>query len=170
MRYIKLLNINRSAPTDSKFYVGWDYVIRTGVRGGFTLPQGANSDRPLGTQDGMIRYNTDTLDSEIYNISGQGTGWEKIKMNRQDSIVCQTVGTGDYTTTNFGPLSYNVDITKPQNVMVYVENVYQIPNTNYTLITSTGTTATTYISFTSAPPDKVITALLGFDNYSPPNS
>jgi len=170
MKYTKRLVLNRFNPTDSSFAVAIDSSIVTTTKVGMQLPSGAEADRAVYPVNGVVRYNQTTNDSEIYNIAGEGTGWEKIKMNRQDDIICQNVGTGDYTTSVFGPLAYNVDITKPQNVMIYVENVYQIPITNYTLTTGPGTTATTYISFTSPPPDKTITALLGFDNFAPTNN
>ena len=52
-------------------------------------------------------------------------------------VTKQTFDNGDYADTIFGPLAYDIDPTKPENLTVYVENVWQIPGSNYELIRST---------------------------------
>lgn len=144
MKYIKRLALNRKDQQSNRFAVEADGRIVTTSKVSLQLPSGATSDRPSGI-DGEIRYNTSLDDSEIYNASGDGQGWEKIKTNRQGTITPQNLGVGNYLNTIFGPLSYDISISKPQNVMVFVDNVYQIPTTNYTLIpgTSAAVDATT---------------------------
>ena len=143
MKFIKRLALDRKNQTSDRFAVNANVLTQSLITYGdqivttaqlsFQLPSGATSDRPYATNDGQIRYNTTLQDSEIYNGSGEGTGWEKIKTNRQGTITPQNLGVGNYLNTVFGPLSYDVDIAKPQNVLVFVDNVYQIPTTNYTL-------------------------------------
>lgn len=118
------------------FAVEADGRIVTTTGRSLQLPRGSTLARPSPI-NGMVRYNVTTQDSEVYNANGEGTGWEKIKTNRQTPITPQNLGVGNYLNTLFGPLSYDVSTSKPQNVMVFVDNVYQIPTTNYTLIGGT---------------------------------
>jgi hypothetical protein len=140
MKYTKRLVLNRFNPSDNTFAVQSGTIL-TNVTGAMELPSGSTSQRPpqLQTANGDIRYNTTLQDSELYNISGAGTGWEKIKTNRQSPITPQNLGYGNYSNTLFGPLAYNVSTQTPQNVFVFVDNVYQIPYVNYTLVSGTGT-------------------------------
>lgn len=133
MRFIKRLGLNKKDPSSNTFAVEADGRIVTTTARSLQLPSGGTNARPGSPVNGMTRYNINTLDSEIYNSGGAGTGWEKIKMNRQDAITPQNLGVGNYVNSLFGPLAYQVDASKPQNIFVYVDNVYQIPTTNYTL-------------------------------------
>jgi hypothetical protein len=142
MKYTKRLVLNRFKPTDRTFTVQQDGTIITNTSKALQTPSGTSNQRPSVPVNGEIRYNQITLDLEAYNISGNGKGWEKIKTNRQSTITAQNLGTGNYSNTLFGPLSYNVDSTRPQNVLVFVDNVYQIPTTNYNLVTGVGVTTT----------------------------
>jgi hypothetical protein len=141
MKYIKRLALNRKNQQDNRFAVEADDRIVTTSKVSFQLPNGASADRPTGV-DGMVRYNNTINDPEVYNISGEGTGWEKIKTNRQSSITPQSLGVGNYIDNIFGPLSYDVLTSRPQNVMVFIDNVYQIPVTNYTLVLGTSVSVT----------------------------
>lgn len=132
MKFIKRLALDRSDQQSNRFAVEADDRIVTTSKVSLQLPVGETSDRPSPV-DGQIRYNTTINDTEIYNATGTGLGWEKVKTNRQGTITPQNLGVGNYLNSVFGPLSYNVDITKPQNVLVFIENVFQIPTTNYTL-------------------------------------
>jgi hypothetical protein len=152
MRFIKRLVLNKKDPVSNTFAVEADGRIRTTTVRSLQLPSGTTGQRPTPV-DGMIRYNTTLHDSEIYNIDGAGTGWERIKTNRQATITPQNLGVGNYVNTVFGPLAYDVDPTKPQNVMVFVDNVYQIPTTNYTLELGSGISTSTTLTadmFTNA--------------------
>jgi len=142
MKYTKRLVLNRFRPTDGAFAVQQDTTIITNSTSALQTPSGTTLQRPTVPVNGEIRYNQTTLDLEAYNISGNGTGWEKIKTNRQTAITAQNLGTGNYANTLFGPLAYTVDSTKPQNVLVFVDNVYQLPTTNYSLVTGVGVSTT----------------------------
>ena len=82
-----------------------------------------------------MRYNTElgTGELEVF-ING---GWEIVKTNRHATVTKQVFDNGDYLDTIFGPLAYDIDPTKPENLTVYVENVWQIPSINYELVRST---------------------------------
>ena len=142
MRFIKRLGLNRKDPANNRFAVQADDRIVTTSKVSLQLPSGATSDRPATPVNGMTRYNSTLNDSEVYNISGSGAGWEKIKTNRQTTVTPQSLGLGNYVNTLFGPLSYDVSTSKPQNVLVFVDNVYQIPTTNYALIAGSSISAT----------------------------
>ena len=144
MRFIKRLGLNRKDPANNRFAVQADDRIVTTSKASLQLPSGATTDRPTTSTytNGMIRYNSTLNDSEIYNIAGNGAGWEKIKTNRQTTVVPQSLGLGNYVNTLFGPLSYDVSTSKPQNVLVFIDNIYQLPTTNYTLLAGSSISAT----------------------------
>lgn len=119
-------------PQDTTFAVEADGRIVTKTKVGMQVPSGPQTDRYTVPKNGTIRYNQDVGvggELEAY-INGQ---WEVIKTNRQAIVTRQTFDNGDYADTIFGPLAYDINIDRPENVMVYVDNVYQIPGVNYTL-------------------------------------
>jgi hypothetical protein len=132
MKYIKRLALNKKNQQSNRFAVEADDRIVTTSKVSLQLPSGATSDRP-DPINGQVRYNTTINDSEIYNASGLGLGWERVKTNRQGVITQQNLGTGNYLNTVFGPLSYNVDVANPQNVFVFQGAAFQIPGSAYTL-------------------------------------
>jgi len=140
------------------------------------VPKGTTAERPASPTDGHIRYNTTTNQLEAY----QNTAWRNVRFkepNQDPGIVQQNLGNGDADETVFGPLaSGDADYPVPaaaQNVLVLVENVFQLATTNYTLEQSVSGSLTGpnspyadgwYIKFTSAPDlDKPITVLHNFD-------
>lgn len=171
MKFYKRKSIDNSNPRNRAWAVRADGLIETDTTRGLTVPKGPTGDRPDTFVDGQLRYNTTIEEFEVYNSQGDGLGWERVRTVRPGKLTAQTVGTGNYSLTTFGPLEYsdgtpyNGSLSAPQNVMVFIENVYQIPVTNYTL---TGSANNIFIQFTSAPPNKIVTALLGIDGYWPP--
>ena len=132
------------------------------------LPKGSTSERPATPINGHIRYNTDIEQLETY----QNGAWRQIRFkepNQDPGIVQQNLGTGDDLETIFGPLNsgdtnYPVPISG-QNILVFIENVFQIHVTNYTLVQNpAGKTAGWYIDFgTPVPLGKPVTVLHNFD-------
>jgi len=134
------------------------------------VPKGTTAQRPTNAateNGGHFRYNT-TLDgsgNEIgFEVYYDGS-WRRVRFkepNANPGIVVQTTGfgsiamEGDANEVYFGPLdSQDPDYPVPtaaQHILVFVENVYQLPTTNYVLeqnpartntiasIVSTGTT------------------------------
>ena len=99
----------------------------------------ALNQRPVTPINGHIRYNTDSDKFEGYeagawvgiaNTGPAGTG-------NNVPIVQQNLGNGDATNTVFGPLNnqdtFYPDPVAAQNMLVLVENVFQLATTNYTL-------------------------------------
>jgi hypothetical protein len=132
MKFIKRLALDRKKQSSNRFAVEADDRIETTSKVSLQLPKGANTDR-ASPVNGQIRYSTTLNEIEAY-VNGQ---WEIIRTVRQANITPQNLGVGNYVNTLFGPLSYDVNTTKPQNVMVYVDNVFQLPTTNYTLVSGT---------------------------------
>jgi len=137
MKFIKRLGLNRKDPSNNRFAVEADDRIVTTSKKSIQLPAGAKTDRPSPI-NGQIRYSTSINDIEAY-VNGK---WETIRTVRQGTITPQNLGVGNYVNSLFGPLSYDVDTTRPQNVMVYVDNVYQLPTTNYVLRTGVSVSET----------------------------
>lgn len=101
------------------------------------IPKGSTAQRPTSPSNGHIRYNTDDNQFEVY----QNSAWREVRFkepNQDPGIIVQTLGFGDAVETTFGPLdSQDADYPVPvaaQNILVFVENVYQLPTTNYTLV------------------------------------
>lgn len=132
------------------------------------IPKGTTAERPTSPANGHLRYNTSTDQFEVY----QNSAWRNVRFkepNQDPGIVQQNLGLGDTVEVYFGPLdSGDTDYPVPaagQNVLVFVENVFQIHNTNYTLTQNPpGKSAGWYIEFSSPPDlDKPITVLHNFD-------
>jgi hypothetical protein len=136
------------------------------LTGGLRIPKGTTAERPQlsgvrnpNGANGFIRYNTTTNSIEAY-IDGV---WEVVRAPGATAITKQTLGPGDEIQTTFGPL---VQIPSSENnIMVYVENVFQISDTNYNLVDNYLGSGNTYIVFTSPIPfGKYITIYFGFAN------
>ena len=131
------------------------------------VPKGTAADRPASPTNGHIRYNTDDNEFEFY----ANGAWREVRYKEpnQVGITQQNLGNGDANETIFGPLdSGDTDFPVPaaaQNVLVFVENVFQIAGTNYNLVQNPSGFATGfYLEFTSAPDaGKPITVLHNFD-------
>lgn len=125
------------------------------------IAKGGTADRPASPENGHMRYNTDVDDFEFYSNGA----WRIVRYEESvpQGIVQQNLGNGDASETLFGTLDPVPEAA--QNVLVFVENVFQISGTNYILTQNpAGKPAGWYIEFTS-PPDagKPITVLHNFD-------
>jgi len=165
MRYLKQLVLNRRIANDpavymdgarANFYVNAANSVR--LNGGhevylnvdqtiymnaatrsMILPTGSTSARPPGPINGMMRYNTDLNQVEVY----QATKWRSLRYKENNQITQQNLGAGDDATVFFGPLNAIYDPTNVssnnsnyggQNLLVVVENVIQLSNINYTVV------------------------------------
>jgi hypothetical protein len=135
---------------------------------GMRVPKGRTNDRPFYPENGYVRYNITTEQLEVY----QNGAFREVRYkepNQDPGIVQQNLGVGDEVETDFGPL-YSGDPSFPvpdaaQNVIVLVENVFQVATTNYTLVQNpVGKAAGWYIRFgTAVPFGKPVTVLHNFD-------
>ena len=132
------------------------------------VPKGPTESRPQFPKNGHMRYNTDDNRFEVYE-AGEWNGIRNAAPSSYAPITVQSLGNGDASETVFGPLNsgdpfYPVPAAA-QNVLVFAENVFQIPITNYTLAQNlAGKVAGWYIEFAS-PVDagKPVTVLHNFD-------
>lgn len=142
MKFYKRLPINRKNPTSDSFVVEPDGRISTDTDKSLEIPNGPSNARPNNPVVGMLRFNTELNNFEAY-FDGI---WQPIKAYAQTDVVKQVFENGDYADTIFGPLTYDVPTDKPQNILVYVENVPQIADINYSLVY--GSQATPYTTST----------------------
>lgn len=155
MRYLRQQVLNRRAPHDQRLYVDMTNSVVMNTTNNLVLPKGGNADRPVSPVIGMIRYNTDTDEVEIY----EGTGtpqWRNVRYKEAVGITQQTLGYGDAITIHFGPLNpapptyiANNNMWTGANLLVYVENVPQLHSTNYTVVSGPTIPGTTYTPKTS---------------------
>jgi len=91
--------------------------------------------RPTTPTNGQLRYNSTSNKFEGY----ENSAWRVLRYAEPfpAGITQQSLGNGDATAVVFGPLASG-DVNAPapaaaQNVLVLVENVFQLATTNYTL-------------------------------------
>lgn len=153
MKFYKRKAIDSHNPQDDSFAVEADGRLISDSTQSFKLPGGTVAQRPTDVTLGQVRHNTQLFDIETRVRSS----WERMRTVRPALITVQNLGSGNYYSNIFGPLnstyapSYTTVSGNPgsaANIMVYVDNVYQIPYTNYDLTTDpapvvTSTTGTT---------------------------
>lgn len=165
MRLIKAQSTNVRNPQGRGIKYDINNTIQLDSEVGAVMPKGNTAQRSDFPTNGTIRYNTDTDALEAY---ADGT-WKQIRRVEATTITQQNLGNGDASETLFGPLdSGDVEARIPmaaQNVLVFVENVFQIATTNYTLVQNpAGKIAGWYLQFSSAPDlGKPVTVLHNFD-------
>ena len=108
------------------------------------VPKGTTAQRPTTPENGHLRYNTT---DEVFELYENGA-WRNVRSAEpfRPGITQQNIGTGDAVEKIFGPL-VSGDALFPvpaaaQNVLVFVENVFQISTTNYTLVQNPAKTNT----------------------------
>jgi hypothetical protein len=161
MRYLKRQNLNRRVASDTTLYSDVAnanvYISPTGG-GSVSVPVGTNSQRPASPTNGMMRYNTDIVSGGQMEVYSAGR-WRGLRFAEQGPITQQSLGAGDGTATVFGPLNstyYNPTSNNAngttvdgQNILVVVENVLQLFNSNYTVVNNPSVTGETYVGTTS---------------------
>lgn len=184
MRYLRQQNINRRAPADQRLYIDMTDSIVMNSQNNLLLPKGTEAERPVEALTGMIRYNTTSNEIEVYQGPLGNATWRSLRFKEVVGIIQQDLHEGDFVETLFGPL----DPAPPTiiqtgsswtgaNLLVIIENVIQIFNVNYTIVTNPpGTSSPTgfhggdpypsgsYISFDSpVPSGKTVFVLHNFD-------
>ena len=164
MRFLKQKTLSKYSPSDQTLFANHFGRAVMEITGGLRLPKGSTAQRPnlsgvrtTGGANGFMRYNTTTNSIEAY-IDGV---WEVVRAPGATAITKQTLGPGNEIQTTFGPLTKipNSD----NNILVFVENVFQISQTNYNLVHNYLGSGNTYIVFTSSVPlDKYITIYFGY--------
>ena len=132
MKYYKRISLDPHNPTTDRWAYEADGRIITTSTNSLELPKGTKLQRPSSVVNGQIRYSTTlkNIEARIDNL------WEIIRTVTPANLAVQQLGNGNNHQTTFGPL--NPDYSRsyaagPANVMVYIDNVYQIPGVNYTI-------------------------------------
>ncbi len=140
MKFYKRQALDQHNAMSGVFAYTYNGLIISSSTASLQLPKGTTNDRPGATNRpldnpmrGYIRYNVDLDDIEAY-VRGK---WERIRTVRPATIAVQNLGNGNYQDTTFGPLNPDYadsQLASSANTMVYVDNVYQIPVTNYDIV------------------------------------
>lgn len=185
MKYLKRKNISKFSISDNTLLTNDFGRAIMDLTGGLRIPKGTTAQRPQLNQvpngsNGMIRYNTDpdpVIGGEIGVEVYINSRWEVIRAPGATTIYKQTIGPGNYSEIYFGPLD-RIPASE-DNILVFVENVFQISQTNFELETNPpgvalatyGTVtagspypAGTYLKFQEAVPNKYVTVYFGFAN------
>jgi hypothetical protein len=176
MKFLKKSQINFRNVSDNSIAIQIDGEVTMDTPNVLLMPKGSTAQRPTSPVTGHIRYNTTTNEVEVYQ--GSTATWKPLSYKEPKTITVQTFGPGDAVETKFGPLdsgwssayttagygNYTVPISL-NNIFVIVENVIQIPTTNYSLEENPlGYPAGTYVTFaTPVPLGKSVTIIHGFD-------
>ncbi len=137
MRYLKRQSTNRRLLRGKGVIYDQYENIEIASTGALLMPKGTTAERPTAVV-GQLRYNTQTKSFEAYeDLQNGGATWKEFRLAEPVAITQQSLGNGDDTEVNFGILNsaYTGYLTPStaQSILVMVENVLQIPNTNYTL-------------------------------------
>lgn len=97
MKFIKRKNIDTYKPKSERFAVELDGRAIIATNKSLTVPKGTVNDRPATGIPGMVRYNTELKDLEVYTDYDPSWSWEKIKTNRPADIKLRQIGTGGAT-------------------------------------------------------------------------
>jgi hypothetical protein len=193
MKFIKTFKINNKKVKDKSFIYRTDQQlimdsvvslrVPTGTGDPNFAPGTSENQRPNlpYAQNGLLRYN---LSLDALEVLQAGI-WYQLKTKTPLAIVQQSfIPTPDEPLTgityvdgheiHFGPLKGQADQPPvgPRNILVYIENVPQIPITNYDLIESNNFVGQPgkvypqgiYLEFSSpVPMGKTVTVLHGFD-------
>lgn len=157
MKFLKTKNISKFSISDQTLIVypkvqGGGNRVVINATGGLLLPKGSEAQKPKLTgvrqptdANGTIRYNTDTASIEAY----VGNAWKVVAAPAATTIVKSQFGPGDGVDVFFGPLNPTYEYSysaSADNVIVLVENVFQISGNNYSVVqnpsSATGHTGT----------------------------
>ena len=148
MRLIKRQTTNQRSITGKGVQYDINDLVTIDSTNSMIVPRGTGdtdfaagtpqNQRPQSFVNGMVRYNTTDEQFEVY----QNGAWREVRFkepNQDPGIVWQNLGVGNIAAdeTIFGELQSNdTDFPVPataNNIIVMIENVVQIPTTNYTI-------------------------------------
>jgi hypothetical protein len=94
MKFIKRKNIDTYKPKSQRFTVEVDGRAIIDTTNSLTVPIGNEPNRPTNAVPGMIRYNTEIKDFEVFT-DYSNWGWERLRTNRPADININDIGRGD---------------------------------------------------------------------------
>ena len=134
MRFLRNINLNPKAPHDQRLVITKADEVQFNTTRSLLLPSGPDADRAVSPVAGMMRLNTTSGQVEVY----QSSAWRSLRFQESGAISLQSLGNGDGISTLYGPLipappslSQSGYTWTGANLMIYVENVFQIFNANY---------------------------------------
>jgi len=149
MRYLKRQSTNRRLLRGKGVIYDQYENIEIQSTGALLMPKGTTAQRPTAVV-GQLRYNTQTKSFEHTRFTEWWSNLEEFRLAEPVAITQQNLGNGDDTEVNFGILNSNYTgylvPSTAQSILVMVENVLQIPGTNYTLTQNPGDVASNIIS------------------------
>jgi len=173
MRFLKNLNANSKAPADQRFLITPSSEVQFNTSRSLQLPSGGVSGKAQSPTAGMIRYNSDPYNASTNPNGGQvevyqGSNWRALRYKESGAITIQNLGNGDGVSTLYGPINPAFIPSVVQsgytwtgaNLMVYIENVFQIYNTNY-LIATNPVTETTIATTANSGSSSLIVSNIG---------
>jgi hypothetical protein len=161
MRFLKRQTINRRQLKDTTVYSdvsAANVYINPRNSGSMVLPSGTDAQIPSSPVNGMMRYNVDHNEVQVY----QSGTWRSLRFKEPALITQQNLGAGNGEEVYFGPISpspgayastasgmtWNV-VQMAKNMLVVVENVFQLSGTNYTVVQNPTIGAEAYSPATS---------------------
>lgn len=150
MRFLKRQTINRRQLKDPTVYsdvADANVYINPRNSGSMVLPSGTDAQIPASPINGMMRYNADHDEVQVY----QSNTWRSLRFKESTTITQQNLGAGDSAEVYFGPLNpapptivESGTTWGAQNILVVVENVLQLSGQNYTVVQNPTIGAETY--------------------------
>lgn len=147
MKFLKQKTLSKFTPNDNTLITNQYGRAVMDLSGAVRLPKGTTAQRPnlSGVRtpngaDGYIRYNTSVGPDGVNEIGLEayvGGAWEVVKAPRASTIIRDTFGPGDAVAQIFGPLEPYFALSyaaSPHNIIVLIENVWQIGVTNFTVV------------------------------------
>ena len=177
MRFLKRQTINRRQLKSTTVYsdvADANVYLNPRNSGSVVLPSGTDAQVPSNPVNGMLRYNVDHDEVQVY----QNTVWRSLRFKEATKIILQNLGNLDGYSYFYGPLnssynptnvSSNNDNFGGQNLLVFIENVFQIWNTNYVITqnptagvvttadSNAGSTTLTFASTATIPSHSIVT-------------
>ena len=163
MKYLKTKNISKHSVSDRSFIIEQPSgKITTNSQDSIKIPTGLRNRRPLAPDEGMIRFTTNSAaDHEDVNISNffgnRPIGieayfdgeWRPIRLQGPATITKFNAGVGSWDVLTQPNESLSVYFPAsgdalpivpagPDNIIVIVENVFQISGTNFELVETDG--------------------------------
>lgn len=152
MKFLKTKNISKFSITDKAFIVNPYGRITTNSHNSLQIPVGTTAERPQASlaTNGMMRLNSETGRFEMF----QADAWRDVKFKSPSQVTYQQYGPGDDTEILFGPLDPAPPATIEDGLpwtgaqlMVYAENVFQLFDSNFSVLQNPCNVEGTIIGF-----------------------
>lgn len=143
MKFLKKNQINFRNVKDDSVAIQITGEVTLDTTNSLRLPKGNTVERPSDSVLGRLRYNTQTNEVEVYQGVTGREAWRSLRYKESTQIVQQDLGAGDDIEIFFGPL--NPAPPQPEliddestwsgsNILVLVENVFQLYDENYIIV------------------------------------